>query len=357
MKRLIEYGVLSVVFMLIMGSIVGVLLDRPIFMSYAYSDSMTPTISKGDLFFINPFSRNADVKDIIVFNMYGAWTVHRVVAIVDDGYITKGDNNVATDQQDGKVPPISKEQIAGKVVILGETPLKLPNLGSYLQGRISNNNKMFLAFFLVLLGAVVFSTEKKTSKRKGRKKFIKVKFKTLYILASALLLVMIATSMFVSWQVFSIEYVVTSAGGLREGWYLPGSTFERELTIKNGNFYPMIYHITVETPFISDISDTRFDLGANEEKTIKVIVNTPEETSLYADKVKVNAYMPVLPESIITRLYSISPILPIFAILLETSVFLGLVYIVSGIGEGDILKIRIKRSALWRQVKAEVLGR
>lgn len=354
MKRLLEYGIVFMVFTLVLGSVVGALLDRPVFMSYVYSDSMTPTISRGDLFFINPFSRSADVGDIIVFNLRGTWTVHRVVAIVEDGYITQGDNNVGTDQQGGRAPPVSKDKIAGKVITIGGAPLKIPRLGGYLQGRISSRDKMFLAGALIIFGALVFGTSGNKVKHRKRKKFFKLKFKTLYILASALLLVMIATSIFVSWQVFSIEYAVTSAGGQREGWYLPGSTFEKELSIKNANFYPMMYFISAGTPNIADISSTEFDLSPNEEKKIEVTIDAPEETSLFSDKVVVNAYMPLLPKTIIKRLYLIHPIVPVLAMLLETSAFLGLVYLLSGIGEEDVLKIRNRRSSLWRQLKAEV---
>lgn len=79
------------------------------------------------MFFINPFSRSADVGDIIVFNLRGSWTVHRVVAIVENGYITKGDNNVATDQQEGRASPVSKDKIAGKVLTIGDSPSKSHN--------------------------------------------------------------------------------------------------------------------------------------------------------------------------------------------------------------------------------------
>jgi len=103
MNRAVEYLLLSFVSVIVVGSLAGALLDRPVFVSYAYSGSMTPTISKGDVFFINPLSKNPEVGDIIVFNAGGTWTVHRIVGVVEDGYITKGDNNVATDQQSKKI--------------------------------------------------------------------------------------------------------------------------------------------------------------------------------------------------------------------------------------------------------------
>ncbi|USS41297.1 hypothetical protein NF865_03650 [Thermococcus aggregans] len=214
---------------------------------------------------------------------------------------------------------------------------------------------MFLAAAMIIIGALAFTGEPK-HKRK-RPKFIKIKFKTLYILTSAFLLIMLSVSIFASWQMFPIEYAVTSAGGQREGWVLPGSTFEREITIKNGNFYPMIYYLEPQTGGISGISKTQLELGPQEEETAKVTISAPEETSLFTDKVRVNAYIPLLPESIIGSLYRVNPVLPVFAILFETSVFLGVLYFISGIGNEDVLKIRNKRSSLLRQIKMEVFGR
>ncbi|ANF22708.1 hypothetical protein [Thermococcus piezophilus] len=57
---------------------------------------------------------------------------------------------------------------------------------------------------------------------------------------------MIAVSTFVSWALIPIDYAVTSAGRMREGWYLPGDEFQRELTIKNNNFYSMFYYVSAK---------------------------------------------------------------------------------------------------------------
>jgi len=355
MKKLIEYFLILVVSVFVVGSILGALLDKPVFMSYVSSDSMSPTLNKGDLFFINPFSKSADIGDIIVFNLRGRWTVHRVVAIVEDGYITKGDNNVATDQQEGRTSPVSKDKIAGKAITIGNSPLKVPQLGTYIQRGISGRNKMLLAAAMIIIGALAFTGEPK--RKRKRAKFIKIKFKTLYILTSAFLLIMLSISIFASWQMFPIEYAVTSAGGQREGWVLPGSMFEREITIKNRNFYPMIYYLEPQTGRISSISKSQLELGPQEEETVKVTISAPEETSLFTDKVRVNAYIPLLPESIIGSLYRVNPVLPVFAILFETSAFLGVLYFISGIGNEDVLKIRNRRFSLLRQIKMEVFGR
>ncbi len=354
MNKIIEYLFFSMISIVIVGSLAGALVDRPVFISYAYSGSMTPTISKGDVFFIDPFSRNPQVGDIIIFNADGKWTVHRVVAIVDDGYITKGDNNVATDQQSKKIPPIKRSQIGGKVITFRGKPIVIRGAGNYLQNNLSNRTKMVLAGILIILGTIAFAGDgNRGVRRKKRSKVMVIKFKTLYILASIFLLIMVASSMFVSWQIFPIEYTVTSAGGLREGWYLPGSVFTQNITVKNMNFYPMVYYISAQKPVIR-ISQNNFQLNSREERNIAVTIKSPEETSVYSTKVKVNSYLPLLPRSITTRLYKINSIAPVLAILLEISVFLASLYKVSGIGNEDIIRIRTKRSSLLKQLKQEV---
>ncbi len=354
MNRIIEYFFFSVVSIIVMGSLAGALVDRPVFISYAYSGSMTPTISKGDVFFIDPFSRNPRIGDIIVFNADGKWTVHRVVAIVDDGYITKGDNNVATDQQSKKIPPIKHSQIGGKVITFRGKPIVIRGAGNYLQNNLSNQTKMILAGILIILGTIAFTSEGNHGiRRKKKSKVMVIKFKTLYILASIFLLIMVASSMFVSWQIFPIEYTVTSAGGLREGWHLPGSVFTQNITVRNMNFYPMVYYISAKKPVI-EISQYNFQLNRREKRNIVITIKSPEKTSVYSTKVTVNSYLPLLPRAVNTKLYKIHPIAPVLAILLEISLFLASLYKVSGIGNEDIIKIRTRRSSLLKQLKQEV---
>lgn len=89
---------------------------------------MTPTICREDVFFINPFDRNPNVGDIIIFQREDIWTVHRVVAITDEEYITKGDNNIATDQQSCNIPSVTQDKIGGTVVTASEKVLTIPKV-------------------------------------------------------------------------------------------------------------------------------------------------------------------------------------------------------------------------------------
>ncbi|AFL94959.1 signal peptidase I, S26B family [Thermococcus cleftensis] len=345
MKTLLEYSLLAVLGVLVIGSLVGALLDRPVFMSYAYSESMTPTINKGDLFFINPLDRSPEVGDVIVFRVGSTWTVHRVVAIIGDGYVTKGDNNVATDQQSHSIPPIEKDQIGGTVIAPGGRVITVPEVGNYIENGLSDRGKILLGALLIIVGILAFGSGE--ARRRGeRKRFITLKFKTLYLLASSFLLLMIAVSIFVSWEVIPVEYSVTSAVGDREGWYGPGEEFQTEITVKNNNMYPMRYYVSAPEP-VTEVSSPEFALSRGGEKDLTITITAPEVTAVYSTKVTLNAYPPLLPESIMEALYRVHPMVPLMAILAVVSAFLGVVYLLSGIGNEDAIRIRRrKRSKL-----------
>jgi len=343
MRALAEYTLVTVVGVLVLASLVGALMDRPVFMSYAYSESMTPTIDKGDLFFINPLARNPEVGDVIVFKAGDRWTVHRIAAITSAGYITKGDSNVATDQQSHNIPAIKKDQVAGTVVSINGWIPTIPRVGNYLEEGLTGRNKILIGGLLVIVGALAFTGGDSKRRRRG-KRFYVVKFKSLYLIASALLIVMMAISIFVSWEVVPVEYAVTSAGGLRDGWYLPGEVFQKEITVENRNIYPLLYYVSGDSR-VTSISRESFELGRNDEEKISITIKAPEETSVYTSKVRVNAYPHLLPASWISALYRKNPMLPLIAILAEIGAFLGVLYLVSGIGNEDAVKIRKRRTS------------
>ncbi|ASJ10392.1 signal peptidase I [Thermococcus sp. P6] len=354
MKALAGYALMVIVGVLVVGSLVGMLLDRPVFISYAYSGSMSPTINRGDVFFINPFAGNPVVGDIIVFQTGSVWTVHRVYAETEGGYITKGDNNIATDQQSHGIPPVPGSRIAGTVITAGGRPVKIPLIGNYLGEGLSEGNRVLFAGALMILGILVFAGEGTPKARRKGKRYLTVKFRALYLLASVFLLLMVAVSTFASWEEIPVTYSVTSAGEMRDEWHLPGEEFQRKLTIENGNIYPMLYYISPGAT-ITGVSEGEFRLGGGGEKGIILDIKAPLSTALYSPKLRVNAYPPLLPASLMGRLHGIHPMVPLMAILLEVSLFLAVLYWISGVGDENLLRIRKRRGSLLERA-SEVFG-
>lgn len=89
------------------------------------SGSMWPSLKKGDLIFIKGLAGKTELQmgDIIVFRNQKGLTVHRIVKFNEETLVTKGDANNVEDS------PVEYEEIIGKVVFMGEKPLRVPLLG------------------------------------------------------------------------------------------------------------------------------------------------------------------------------------------------------------------------------------
>ena len=312
-----------VILTLIIPSIVGFFLGRPVFVSYVYSNSMYPTLKRWDVFFINPLSKG-NVGDIIVFNLSGKWTVHRVYAITEEGYITKGDNNVATDQQDGKNPPVPRDQVIGKVLTIGGKPVKIPGLGKHVNSPLG----------MALLGAAgLLSILSDSSEVKRRRKRVIITTEQLYVGLVGLLAMAIIFVGSMSWGGIDVTYASTLAGGQREGWYLPGSVVEKNVTVSNPTYIPML--IIAEGKVLKR---TTFILGGHEEVSVPIRIEVPEETRIYTERINIYSYYPILPPSIVEGLYSIDPHLPL--IVEGLIVFFGMLAIKPLLGEPEVIMVR-----------------
>jgi signal peptidase len=348
MKKLLEGTITAIVLIVLVASVMGFILDRPVFVSYAYSKSMTPTIRKGDLFFMNPLSKGGEVGDIIVFHRRDGWTVHRIFAVVDGGYVTKGDNNVATDQQDGAYPLVRKEDVVGKVVTVMGHPLVIRGGGAFIESVRSKLTNVYAIGVMLLLGVLItFSSGGKERKHRGhRKRFLRVRAKTVYAAISVLIVAGFLFVTVASWGTLAFSYSSTLAGGQREGWYLPGTTFEKNLSVENHAVYPFHYFLEPKGSRLTLIGEHEFTVNGGSAHTVDVRVSVPKDTRVYREEVQVRAYPALLPEGLITSLYGFNPYLPPVAYALElTSVLLAFYYL-ADIGRGDVLRIRLRRRSL-----------
>lgn len=319
-------------------SVFSLILNAPLLIAYIKSDSMSPTLNKNDLVFINIFDRNFEVGDIVVFNSNGDWICHRIVKETTDGYITKGDRNIATDQFSGK-ETVGDDKIIGKILSLNGDPIRFPLGGSVeiLEGSLASN-KLLLFFILALGGFLMLS--KGEEKRKG-KKYFRIKTTTLFIVFSLLLITVFSLANVIAFEKREITYGTTSAGGLREDWVFPGESFSRQIEFENHGSYPYLYFPDSESPNLK-FEKEGFILYPGQSKILEVQVFAPEDTNLHTEKLVVTKYIPLLPTEIIEAL-NVHPYLPILAMDLEISLILLAIYFLGNF-EGEVIKIR-KR---WR---------
>ncbi len=354
MKETIGNVILFIAIIFLIASVMGFVFERPVLISYAYSESMTPTINKGDLFFINPFSKGGDVGDIIVFYRRDGWTVHRIFAVSENGYITKGDKNVATDQQEGLYSPVQKEDVVGKVVTIGDNPLVIRGGGRFIELIRAKLTNIYAIAAILLLGALLTFSSGGNNKKYGRnKRFIRIQVRTIY---AAISLAIIAGFLFVtvaSWGTLSFMYSSTLAGGQRESWYLPGSTFEKNLSIENNAIYPFYYFIEAKSDRVTLLNEKRFKIEGGDTHVLLVRVSVPEDTKIYREEITVRSYPAILPGSVITSLHSLNPYLPLVPYTLELTAILLVFYYLADISKGEVVRIRIRRRSLLSKIAGD----
>ena len=354
MKRLIENIAITLLLVFLTASVAGFLLDRPVLISYAYSESMTPTIDKGDLFFMNPFARGGDVGDIIVFHRRDGWTVHRIFAVSDGGYVTKGDHNVATDQQDGIYPLVKPSDIAGKVITVSGHPLVIRGGGDLIESARKHLMNVYAVAVFLLLGAfLTFSGGGKKRRGRRKRKFIRVRAKTLYAVLSVGIIAGFLFVIVASWGTLAFSYSSTLAGGQREGWYLPGSSFQRNLTVENSAVYPFHYFVEERGKGAEITNGRSFRLGGRSSRNVTVDVKVPADTRVYRVEVSVRSYPAVLPGGLVGALYGVNPYLPLAAYSVELALILLAFYRLADIADGDVFRIRTRRRSLLSKLMGD----
>ncbi len=121
--------------------VILVMIAFPFSWAVVGSESMSPTLQKGDILIWEPVEQTElSIGDIVIFKSYTQWpeeklVVHRVLDITYDSngnmlFETKGDANEWIDQERPHVPEpyISHDHIIGKVICVGSQPLKIPTV-------------------------------------------------------------------------------------------------------------------------------------------------------------------------------------------------------------------------------------
>lgn len=89
------------------------------------SGSMWPVLKTGDLVIMKGASGvDVEVGQIVVFKNPNGFTIHRLIRKDGNKFITRGDANNVDDK------PIESSDIVGRVVYVGESPVRVPRLGT-----------------------------------------------------------------------------------------------------------------------------------------------------------------------------------------------------------------------------------
>ena len=147
---------------IILGLIIGGLYVLGIKPYIVLSGSMEPKVPTGSICFINTGVKydNIKEKDIIAFKVENVLVTHRVVAITEEGMVTKGDAN---EENDAVIT--TKENYVGKNIY------SIPKVGYVVRAIQTTKGKIIFGTVVVLLlvSAIFFGEVDKKKEKENNK--------------------------------------------------------------------------------------------------------------------------------------------------------------------------------------------
>lgn len=355
----LKYALGVILLLLLLSTVFGVVLDQPIGLSYVETGSMEPTISTGDGFIAIPTAITGDIDegDIIVFDAVnlndGGVVTHRVVDETASGYITRGDANIVTDQ-DGIEPPVSEVQVVAKVLVIGDWPVVIPNLGVAVQGSSSMIQwvQQQLAVVLgtravlgtrgisyILLGfgvttyvlSSIADRSKKNNSRKTRRSTGVINPRTVIVIMTVLLILTLSASMLVPGGVHKFQFVSSDSSVAGPDVIQKGTTESVEYRVPSNGQIPVV---AVVRPLTDDIevSESRLYIHSDSVENVTVNITAPPDTGVHTEAIVEHRYHAFLPMPAIIQLHTIHPWLPLVILnLLVSCLFIAVAILLIGI--------------------------
>lgn len=283
---------------------------EPVLLSVIRSNSMYPVWERGDMVVIKDIKENDIINngDIIFFEVEEGnlsdkgWIAHRIVEGNADGYVTKGDANDYTDQNEGN-GLIEREWIAAKAATIGETPIVIPKLGhlSLLVEKYQGNSLLLPAIALILAALIGFGELK--SSRIRKKKETGIELQLIYILGGLTIFIIMGATMLTSGQNLNLTYEVSEQErgvlmGSDVGILQIGDEVSQPLAeLSNGGFFPLVGSITTnDSQILTSHKELYLSQGQQLETTYTVTAQMPGS---YESSIQVGLFYPFLPTSLI----------------------------------------------------------
>ena len=315
---------------LIYAALASAFTGRPMLLTVVSSNSMYPTIEKGDVVVIGASGEDdsIEVGDIVVFRPESGrlasrgWIIHRVVGgTAEDGFITRGDGNALSDQEDGGAPPISQGAIVARALTVSGSPIKAPLIGNLIlwlqafkyDARVLPLLSLFLA--LVLIYGELSGDGRRRRPRKSRRG---LDMQVIYILGGLTLAAVVATSMLATSQFLAMEYEVSPDGigvlqGSPVGIISQGERVERPVArVENRALFPVIVSVASDDIQI-DFNQSRLLLKPKDETQITMTVHGAVVGG-YQARITVGLFLPFLPPAVVHCLAGVSYWLALVAV-------------------------------------------
>ncbi len=280
--------------------ILKVFSNLPLPVAAIVSESMTPTLNKGDVVLWIPCDiTNAKVGDIVVFKDYeGRYIAHRVVAITEingeRALITKGDANEYPDQYGPHVPLpyVTRKNFMGIVVTIFGFPLKIPYIG-----LITMYTGQFLKFPSIAPFAIslIFLASVLGSESKPKR----ISLKKLFLIAFIVFFLICASTIPFAKNVSVVKVGVNEyAGDGAINYASPGSKHGVNITLTNPGFTPLKCVIVSQNV---EAENRIFIVQPGETVSQRVYIKAPEKRGVYSIEIESysSPFWMLLPDNII----------------------------------------------------------
>lgn len=358
--RVIEVLLVLLIVLLFVGQAFG----QPLLLGFVETGSMQPTVDPGDGFVAVPpaLAGSPQEGDVITFRAEevdgGGLVTHRVQNVTQSGYITRGDNNNATDQQVGE-PPVKRAQVVAHAAQVNGEVVVIPRLRVVVTGsqaalesvnlvlerlfgigaRITPDRLPYVLFaFSILVYAV--STWRESSNRgrsrdRSRDTGTDARFLVLimvgFIVITATGVMMLSSGA----QQYSLIATQTPPEGDSPSIVALGEETTRSHEVGNVGLVPMVVYLERGSEGVA-IDRQEFYLNRGERTTTELTLQAPPETGYHRYYVSEHRYLALLPQSTIRALYGIHPWLPIIVI----DAVLAVPFYVLGVALGGTGRLR-----------------
>ena len=333
---------LTLLLAVLLGSLVlGSVLGQPVLLGFVETGSMSPALDPGDGFIAVPTALSGDIEegDVIVFDAQqlngGGLTTHRVVEVTENGYITKGDANLVTDQ-DGDEPPVRRGQVKAEALQVGGDVVVVPGLGaavtstqdtiSWVQRQLAivtgsrtllgTRGLAYLLFgagVLVYAASVVFSRGGGRSPRERTRDDGTVDYRFVLVGLTALLVVVATAGMTLGGGTQEFGMVSSATDSERQNVVPTGESETITYRVPGGGVLPAVVFLEPESDRI-EVEPAAFQVAPGERENATVTLRAPERTGLFPQYLTEHRYPGVLPRETIRALYEVHPWAPVVVI-------------------------------------------
>lgn len=318
-------GLEAAVAVALIAVLAGSLLGQPVLLGFVETGSMEPTLSPGDGFVAvpTPLAGGIDEGDVVTFYGPDGLTTHRVVDVVDGGFVTRGDANAFSDQADGD-PVVTREQVVAVALAVDGTVVSVPGIGALAEGArgviaalagavgLSGDPAQLAAVLLaVTVTALVLDEllaegrERSTTERSvGRD--VGYGALTVVVIVVGVVVVAATASMVLSTGATTLPFDAVEPADADRGGIPLGESQQVAVSLSNPGVLPSVAVLEAADDR-GQVSGDAVVVGPRSSTTVNATLFAPSTPGRYEAAVVQYRYVGVLPPSVVGRLHAVDP--------------------------------------------------